>query len=101
MAMIELDGTPNKSKLGANAILGVSMAAARAAAALMDTATLPVSRRRELYRLPVPMMNVINGGNTPAAASRYRSSSSCQPGRTLIAKACAWAWRPTTRWVKS
>ena len=62
LAMIELDGTPNKSKIGANAILAVSLATAKAAAA---TAGLP------LYRylggplsnvLPVPLMNVINGG---------------------------------------
>ena len=60
--LIELDGTPNKKKLGANAILGVSLAAAKAAA---DSAALP------LYRylggcganiLPVPMMNIVNGG---------------------------------------
>ncbi len=60
--MIKLDGTPNKSRLGANAILAVSMATARAAA---------MSRRSPLYRylggvaaclLPVPMMNILNGG---------------------------------------
>jgi len=60
--LIELDGTPNKKKLGANAILGVSLATAKAAA---DSAALP------LYRylggcganiLPVPMMNIVNGG---------------------------------------
>src|SRR5579859_2446335 len=61
-AMIDLDGTPNKSKLGANAILGVSMAAARAAAAARG---LPLYRHLggdAAVRLPVPMMNVINGG---------------------------------------
>lgn len=61
-ALIELDGTPNKSRLGANAIVGVSMAVARVAAA---------SERQPLYRylggevatrLPVPFMNVLNGG---------------------------------------
>jgi enolase len=61
-ALIDLDGTPNKSRLGANAILGVSLAAARAAAA---------EERQPLWRylggeqarvLPVPMMNVLNGG---------------------------------------
>src|SRR5438309_7926409 len=61
-AMIALDGTPNKGRLGANAILAVSMAAARAAS---------ISQRTPLYRylggvgantLPVPMMNIINGG---------------------------------------
>ena len=61
-AMIELDGTPNKARLGANAILGVSLAVAKAAAA---------EARQPLYRyvggvharvLPVPMMNIVNGG---------------------------------------
>ena len=61
-AMLALDGTPNKSRLGANAILGVSMAAARASAAARG---LPLYRHLggdEAVRLPVPMMNVINGG---------------------------------------
>nr|WP_242516909.1 phosphopyruvate hydratase [Corynebacterium mendelii] len=62
MAMIELDGTPNKSKLGANAILGVSMAVARAAA---ESADLPLFRYiggPNAHILPVPMMNIVNGG---------------------------------------
>ncbi len=61
-ALIGLDGTPNKSRLGANAILGVSLAAAKAAAA---DAGLPLFRHlggAEANVLPVPMMNVINGG---------------------------------------
>ncbi|MBN1803983.1 MAG: phosphopyruvate hydratase [Sedimentisphaerales bacterium] len=60
--MIELDGTPNKSKLGANAILGVSVAAAKAAA---DSAGLPLYRYLggcNANILPVPMMNILNGG---------------------------------------
>ena len=60
--MIDLDGTPNKSKLGANAILGVSMAAARAAAQAYN---LPLYRYLggvNARVLPVPMMNIINGG---------------------------------------
>ncbi len=60
--MIELDGTPNKSKLGANAILGVSLAAAKAAA---DSAGLPLYRYLggcNANILPVPMMNILNGG---------------------------------------
>ena len=60
--MIELDGTPNKAKLGANAILGVSMAAARAAASAFG---LPLYRYLggiNARCLPVPMMNVVNGG---------------------------------------
>jgi len=60
--MIELDGTDNKSKLGANAILGVSLAAAKAAA---DSAALPLYRYlggSNANILPVPMMNILNGG---------------------------------------
>jgi enolase len=60
--MIELDGTPNKANLGANAILGVSMAVARAAA---ESTGLPLFRYLggiNAKRLPVPMMNIINGG---------------------------------------
>ncbi|MET0310401.1 MAG: phosphopyruvate hydratase [Sphingomonas sp.] len=61
-AMIELDGTPNKGRLGANAILGVSLAAAKAAA---DARGLPLYRYVggvNAHVLPVPMMNIINGG---------------------------------------
>ncbi len=61
-AMIDLDGTPNKSRLGANAILGVSLAVAKAAA---DSAGLPLFRYvggPNAHTLPVPMMNILNGG---------------------------------------
>jgi len=61
-AMIELDGTPNKTRLGANAILGVSLATARAAA---ESVGLPLFRYVggvNARTLPVPMMNIINGG---------------------------------------
>ena len=61
--MIELDGTPDKSKLGANAILGVSMAAARAAARAADLPLYAYLGGAGACRLPVPMMNVINGGS--------------------------------------
>ncbi|PVE23505.1 phosphopyruvate hydratase [Microvirga sp. KLBC 81] len=60
--MIELDGTPNKGRLGANAILGVSLAVAKAAA---EASTLPLYRYvggTQARVLPVPMMNIINGG---------------------------------------
>ncbi|TQL47264.1 enolase [Homoserinimonas aerilata] len=62
-ALIELDGTDNKKKLGANAILGVSLAVAKAAA---DSADLPLFRYLggpNAHTLPVPMLNVINGGS--------------------------------------
>jgi enolase len=61
-AMIDLDGTPDKHRLGANAILGVSLAAARAAA---ESADLPLFRYLggpNAHVLPVPMMNILNGG---------------------------------------
>jgi enolase len=61
--MLELDGTPNKGNLGANAILGVSLAVARAAA---DSAELPLYRYiggPNAHLLPVPMMNILNGGS--------------------------------------
>jgi enolase len=60
--MIELDGTPNKSKLGANAILGVSMAVARAAALSSGLPLYAYLGGPGAVRLPMPMMNVINGG---------------------------------------
>ncbi len=61
-AMIELDGSENKSRLGANAILGVSLAVARAAAAHLKQPLYRYLGKSEEFRMPVPMMNVINGG---------------------------------------
>ena len=61
-AMIELDGTPTKSKLGANAILGVSLAVAKAAADYLDLPLYKYIGGANSYVLPVPMMNIINGG---------------------------------------
>jgi enolase len=60
--MVKLDGTTNKSRLGANAILGVSMALAKAGASARKMPLYRYLARRTKYRLPVPMMNVINGG---------------------------------------
>jgi enolase len=61
-AMIELDGTPNKGRLGANAILGVSLAVAKAAAAEDGVSLYRYLGGEQAVTLPVPMMNVINGG---------------------------------------
>ncbi|MCY1151178.1 MAG: phosphopyruvate hydratase [Sphaerochaetaceae bacterium] len=61
-AMIALDGTPNKGKLGANAILGVSMAVARAAADYLDRPLFAYLGAYHSCTLPVPMANIINGG---------------------------------------
>ena len=60
--MIALDGTPTKSKLGANAILGVSLAVAKAAAASFGLPLYRYIGGTNTYTLPVPMMNIINGG---------------------------------------
>lgn len=65
-ALIDLDGTPNKSKLGANAILGVSLAFAQAAAASLDIAPYKyfakIGKTGKPMSLPLPMMNILNGG---------------------------------------
>ena len=61
-SLTELDGTPNKSNLGANAILGVSIAVARAAANSIDVPLFQYLGGSNVYTLPVPVMNVINGG---------------------------------------
>lgn len=61
--MLELDGTPTKSKLGANAILGVSLAVAKAAANYLDIPLYKYIGGVNTYVMPVPMMNIINGGS--------------------------------------
>ena len=61
--MLELDGTPTKSRLGANAILGVSLAVAKAAAAYLEMPLYRYIGGVNTYVLPVPMMNIINGGS--------------------------------------
>ena len=61
-AMIELDGTPNKSRLGANAILGASLACAKAAAESLGTSLYNYIGGANAKQLPVPMMNILNGG---------------------------------------
>lgn len=80
-AMLELDGTPNKANLGANAVLAVSLAVARAAAEALG---LPLYRYLggvQGVTLPVPLMNVINGGSTPTTGWTSRSSCWCPRGR--------------------
>jgi enolase len=71
--MLALDGTDNKGRLGANAILGASLAVARPP----PTSWLPLYRYvggPNAHVLPVPMMNVLNGGATPTTTSTSRSS---------------------------
>jgi enolase len=88
--MIELDGTPNKAKLGANAILGVSLAAAKAAAQ---------ESRQPLYRyiggvnantLPIPMMNIVNGGSHSDAPIAFQEFMIMPVGAPSFSEALRW-----------
>ncbi len=88
--MLELDGTENKGKLGANAILAVSMAAARAAAA---AAGLPLYRHLgdpEANLLPVPMMNILNGGAHADNNVDFQEFMAMPVGATSFAEALRW-----------
>src|SRR5690606_20358317 len=90
MAMIDLDGTANKSRLGANAILGVSLAAAKAAA---DARGLPLYRYVggvSARTLPVPMMNIINGGEHADNPIDVQEFMIMPVGADSIAEAVRW-----------
>jgi len=90
MAMIDLDGTPNKGRLGANAILGVSLAAAKAAA---DARGLPLYRYVggvSARTLPVPMMNIINGGEHADNPIDVQEFMVMPVGAGSIAEAVRW-----------
>jgi enolase len=89
-AMIALDGTENKSRLGANAILGVSLAVARAAA---DSADLPLFRYvggPNAHVLPVPMMNIINGGSHADSNVDIQEFMIAPIGAETFAEALRW-----------
>jgi len=78
----ELDGTPNKSRLGANAILGVSLAVAHAAA---NEATIPLYHylgKAKTYTLPVPLMNILNGGKHAADSTDFQEFMVVPAGAT-------------------
>ena len=89
-AMIALDGTPNKSRLGANAILGVSLAAAKAGA---DARGLPLHRYIGgigAHVLPVPMMNIINGGAHADNPIDFQEFMVMPVGAPTLAEAVRW-----------
>jgi len=89
-AMIELDGTPNKGRLGANAILGVSMAVAKAAAA---SAGLPLYRYlggASARVLPVPMMNILNGGKHALNSTDLQEFMVMPVGAPTFGEALRW-----------
>ena len=70
--LIELDGTANKSRLGANAIVGVSLAMARAAAKFLGIPLYRYLDEQDTYTLPVPMMNILNGGKHAADSTDFQ-----------------------------
>ncbi|AWN54610.1 phosphopyruvate hydratase [Methylobacterium sp. 17Sr1-1] len=89
-AMIELDGTPNKARLGANAILGVSLAVAKAAA---EASGLPLYRYvggTQARILPVPMMNIINGGVHADNPIDFQEFMIMPVGADSLAEAVRW-----------
>jgi enolase len=70
--LIELDGTPNKSRLGANAILGVSLAIAHAVASSAEMSLYLYLGQEDVYTLPVPMLNILNGGRHAANSTDFQ-----------------------------
>ena len=88
--LIELDGTPNKANLGANAILGVSLAVARAAAASLSLPLFRYLGGPSASTLPVPMMNVINGGKHAEGALQFQECMIVPIGASSEAEAVRW-----------
>src|SRR5256886_16489448 len=88
--MLSLDGTPNKSKLGANAILAVSLATARASAASQQTPLYRYLGGVSACLLPVPMMNILNGG--------AHADNSVDPQEFMIAPYGAPTFSEALRW---
>ncbi|AMV60014.1 Enolase [Pediococcus damnosus] len=89
-AMIDLDGTPNKAKLGANAILGVSLAAARAAADELQVPLYNYLGGFNAHVLPTPMMNVINGGKHANNDVDFQEFMIMPVGAPTITEAIRW-----------
>jgi len=89
--LIDLDGTPNKANLGANAILGVSLAVARAAAMALNTPLYRYLGGTDIGRLPVPMLNIMNGG----AHARWQGSDFQE---FMIVPYGAQSFREALRW---
>ena len=90
LAMIELDGTPNKARLGANAILGVSMAAAKAAANARGLPLYSYVGGVSAHVLPVPMMNIINGGEHADNPIDFQEFMVMPVGASSLAEAARW-----------
>ncbi len=89
--MIQADGTPNKGKLGANAILGVSLAIARAAAASLDVPLYRYIGGVSARTLPVPMMNILNGGKHAEDSTDIQEFMVLPVGAPTFAEAVRWS----------
>ena len=87
MKMLELDGTPTKSKLGANAILSVSLAAAQAAAKALNIPLYRYIGGCNSYTMPLPMMNIVNGGAHSDAPIAFQEFMIGPVGATSIKEA--------------
>ena len=90
LALIELDGTENKSRLGANAILGVSLAVAKAAAAARGLPLYSYIGGVSAHVLPVPMMNIINGGEHADNPIDFQEFMIMPVGASSLAEAVRW-----------
>jgi len=89
-ALIELDGTPNKGKLGANAILGVSLACAKAAAAALGLPLYRYIGGAYAHVLPVPMMNILNGGKHATDSTDFQEFMIMPVGAPTFREALRW-----------
>lgn len=98
-AMIKADGTKDKSKLGANAILAVSIAAARAASISLDIPLYRFLGGISGNRLPVPMMNILNGGAHAANTVDVQEFMIMPVGAQALRKLSAGALRFSTLWL--
>jgi len=88
--LLELDGTPTKSNLGANAILGVSLAVARAAADSFDMPLYAYLGGVHAHMLPVPMMNIMNGGKHAAGSTDFQEFMVMPVGAPTFREALRW-----------
>ena len=88
--LLELDGTPNKGNLGANAILGVSLAASKAAAALLGMPLYRYIGGIDARTLPVPMMNILNGGKHALDSTDLQEFMVMPVGASSFAEALRW-----------
>ncbi|QPC81122.1 phosphopyruvate hydratase [Phototrophicus methaneseepsis] len=88
--MLELDGTPNKARLGANAILGVSMAVAHAAANSLGLPLYAYLGGPHAHVLPVPMMNIMNGGKHAAGSTDFQEFMVMPVGAPTFREAVRW-----------